>query len=138
MRFITTNEQIKAANSAATVDLSIESINSYGENVEQKLVGILGESTILEIEASTPTLTVFRRAIVELTLASYASSGAILISNSGIHVSKAASLLPASDKKLIMFRMDSTNRGWQAFEQLVTLMEGNIASFPSWRNSQNR
>lgn len=138
MRFLTTDAQIKAANSAVTVGLTIQSINSYGEAIEHELVSILGEETIVQIESNVTALSIFRRAIMELTLASYASSGAILISNSGIHVSKSNTLLPASDKKLIMFRTDATTRGWKAFEQLITLMEANFILYSSWRDSQHR
>lgn len=138
MRFLTTDAQIKAANSAVTVDLSIQAINSYGEDIENELVSILGEETIIQIESNTSALANFRRAIIELTLASYASSGAILISNSGIHVTKSNTLLPASDKKLIMFRTDATTRGWRAFEQLITSMEANLFLYSSWRDSEQR
>jgi|SRR5690606_5203191 len=138
MRFITAVEQLKEANSAISVDFELDSIASYINEVENTLIFIIGEQASNEIEAFPRALETIRRAIVDLALFSYSSSGAVEISNIGITVSKSDKYLPASDKKLLNFRMDAGDRGSQAVEQLISIMEANAADFPLWRTSQKR
>src|SRR5690606_40256679 len=138
MRIITNVEQLKEANSAVSVDLALASLASYIDTAEAEIIAIIGEATLTEVLASTIGLSLIRRAVVDLALADYSSSGAIEISDKGIHVTKSEKYLPASDKKLINFRLDSFNRGWRSFEQLIMFMEVSPMGYPQWRASQNR
>lgn len=138
MRIITQVEQLKEANSAVSVDLALASLASYIDNAEAEFIAIIGEAALTEVMALPVGLSLIRRAVVDLALAEYSSSGAIEISDKGIHVTKSEKYLPASDKKLLNFRLDSFNRGWRSFEQLIANMEANSAVYPQWRASQNR
>ncbi|MGJ1295532.1 DUF6712 family protein [Sphingobacterium spiritivorum] len=138
MEFITNKEELKAAYSALTVDLSLKSISSFIDAVEYKLRAILGTDTADKIKNDPLALESIRKSIANLSLESYSSSGAILISDSGIHVSKSDKLLPASDKKLLSFRRDCKERGWTAFEQLIAVIESKTDVFSEWKDSQER
>src|SRR5690606_10787594 len=138
MRIITEVEQLKEANSAVSVDLELASLASYIDNAEAEIISLIGEAALTEVLALPVGLSLIRRAVVDLALAEYSSSGAIEISDKGIHVTKSGKYLPASDKKLLNFRLDSFNRGWRSFEQLIANMEANAAVYPQWRASQNR
>lgn len=138
MIFVTNDEQIKEACSGVNVDFSIHSLLSYLEDAEEKLCKIIGEASNDEILADVAALKAMRKAIVNLALDAYASTGAVQVSDSGIHVSKSDKLLPASDKKLLSFRRDAKERGWQSFEMLISIMEGRKVDFPTWGASEHR
>lgn len=138
MIFVTNDDQIKEACSAVTVDLSIESLTSFLEDVEHSIIQMVGSESTAAILANTVALNAMRRTIVNLTLDKYASSGAVQISDAGIHVTKNDKKLPASDKKLLMFRRDAKERGWTAFEQLISIMESKKLDFSIWATSVER
>src|SRR5690606_6241420 len=138
MRFITAVEQLKEANSAISVDFELDSIASYINEVENTLIFIIGEQASNEIEAFPRALETIRRAIVDLALFSYSSSGAVEISNIGITVSKSDKYLPASDKKLLNFRMDAGDRGSQAVEQSIAILQPNAIDLPLLHTPQKR
>lgn len=138
MRIITQVEQLKEANSAVSVDLELASLASYIDNAEAEIIRIIGEATLTEVLDAPVGLSLLRRAVVDLALADYSSSGAIEISNKGIHVTKSEKYLPASDKKLLNFRLDSFNRGWRSFEQLIVVIEASPMGYPQWRASHHR
>lgn len=138
MLFVTNDDHIKDACSAVTVDFRIDSLLSFLKEMEHALLVIVGEASAPEILANPTALDAMRRAIVNLTLDKYSSSGAVQISDSGIHVSKTDKKLPASDKKLLMFRRDAKERGWTAFEQLISIMESKKVDFPIWGGSNER
>lgn len=138
MKYLTTSEQLKKANSSVTQDLKIESLESFVDDAELQVANMLGEPTLAEIELSEIAITILRRAIANFALASYISSGVVQIDDSGIFVIRSNSKAPASDKKLLTYRLDATNRAWQHMEQLVGYMDGAPTTFPEWINSSFR
>lgn len=140
MIFVTTDEQLKEACSAVTVDLRIESVRSFLLEVETDFILIIGKVAKDELVAAPDhEATVFiRAASVHLALAAYASSGSMQISDSGMHVSKSDRLLPASDKKIVNFRRDHHRTGWAFFEKAVQAMDGDAVAFAGWRASEER
>ena len=138
MRIITDVDQLKEACSGVSVLLSLESLTSFIDDVETRVVLMIGEPALANVLGHPLAYGVLRRVVVNLALDGYASTGAIQISDSGIHVSKSEKLLPASDKKLLAFRRDAKERGWSAFEQLVSVMEGNKPVFTGWHGSEYR
>lgn len=140
MIWVTTNEQLKAAVSAVTVDLSIDSVGSFLLDAESDFVLLIGSVARDELKAQPDHIaTVYiRAAAVNLALAAYASSGAMLISDAGMHVTKSDRNLPASDKKIVAFKRDRYKAGWGYFEKCVAQMEADAVAFPGWKASEER
>lgn len=140
MDFVTTDEQLKKACSAVTVDLSLDSVQSFLVEAESDFIRIIGTAAKDELKAHANHLATeyIRAAAVSLALAEYSSSGALLIQDSGMHVSKSDHLLPASDKKIVAFKRDSYRRGWEFFEKCISQMEADTAAFPNWKVSVER
>lgn len=140
MAFITTNEQIKEANSSVTVDLSIASLRSFIADAEDKFRPIFGISAFEELEAKTEekAFKKMQTAIVNMALFFYADSGQLLISDTGMQVAKSANKLPASDKKIIAFKRGVFRKAWASFEQCLMFMEAEREKFPVWNVSKNR
>lgn len=130
--------QLKEANSAVSNDFDIVGLRTFIERAEDEVVLLIGEAAADEVLANTAALGVIRRCLADLALDGYASSGAILISNSGIQVATGSNRAPASDKKLLAFRRDARERGWQAFEQLILVMERQPTGFDGWKASGER
>lgn len=138
MRFITSQEQLKQANSSVTADLDLSSVRSYITNAEMEVLTIIGEATAVQIEGNVVALEILRMVVVDLSLANYSSSGAVQMDNTGIFVVKSDSNLPASDKKLLAFRQDATERAWQNFDRLTVYLDGNPSVFTAWKDSEQR
>lgn len=140
MDFVTTNEELKKACSAVTVDLSLDSVRSFLVEAESGFIRIIGNDAKDELTAQPGSIAMeyMRAASVNLALAEYASSGALLIQDSGMHVSKSDRLLPASDKKIVAFKRDSYRRGWEFFEKCIAQMEADADAFPEWKASEER
>lgn len=138
MIYLTTSEQLKAANSSVAKGLDIESLESFVDEAEFEVMNILGEATISQILPNAIPATLLRKVIANIALANYASSGAIIIDNSGIHVVKASNKAPASDKKLLNFKADTFERTWKSLEQLISYLEANIATYTAWKSSTFR
>lgn len=138
MRFITSKEQLKEANSAVATDLDLSSVRSYITNAEMEVLQVVGEATAVQIEGNTVALAMLRMVVVDLALANYSSSGAIQMDNAGIFVVKSDRKLPASDKKLLAFKQDAIERAWKNFEILVGYLEGNSSIFTAWKSSDQR
>ncbi|HWK58736.1 MAG TPA: DUF6712 family protein [Parapedobacter sp.] len=140
MIWVTTDEQLKAAVSAVTVDLSIDSLGSFLLEVESDFILLIGKLAKDELVALPDHIaTVYiRAAAVNLALAAYASSGAMLISDAGMHVTKSDRNLPASDKKIVAFKRDRHKVGWGYFEKCVAQMEADAVAFPGWKASEER
>ena len=140
MIWVTTDEQLKAAVSAVTVDLRIDSVGSFLQDVESDFILLIGKVAKDELAAKPDHIaTVYiRAAAVNLALAAYASSGAMQISDAGMHVSKSDRLLPASDKKIVAFKRDRYKAGWGYFEKCVAQMEADEVAFPGWKASEER
>lgn len=140
MIWVTTDEQLKKAVSAVTVDLSINSIDSFLLDVESDFLMLIGKVAKDELVALPDHIaTVYMRAAcVNLALAAYASSGAMQISDAGMHVTKSDRLLPASDKKIVAFKRDRYRAGWGYFEKCVAQMEADAVAFPGWAASEER
>lgn len=140
MAFITNDQEIKKANSSVTIDLSIESLRSFLADAEDrfmKLIGVLPFQE-LEVKEDTDAHKKMKSAIVNLALFYYADSGQLLISDSGMHVSKSTNLLPASDKKIVSFKKGVSEKAWADFETCVFLMETQKAEFIVWHAGEDR
>lgn len=140
MAFITTIDQIKKANSSVTVDLSINSLRSFLADAEDRFLNIFGTDSFAELEGKTSenAYEKMKSAIVNLALWLYADSGQLLVSDSGMHVSKSPTLLPASDKKIVSFKRGVYRKAWGCFEQCLRYLEAGKLVFPVWHNSDQR
>lgn len=140
MSFITNNEELKEANSSLTIDLSIESLRSFLADAEDRFMKIIGLLPFGELKekAETDAHKKMKSAIVNMALFYYADSGQLLISDSGMHVSKSQTLLPASDKKIVSFKKGVSEKAWSDFEMSVFLIEALEADFPVWHASEDR
>lgn len=106
MAFITTNEQLKKANSSLTVNLEIKSLLSFLADAESEFRSVIGFDAFVELEGKETLFSyeAMCSAIVNLALYHYADSGQLLISDAGMQVAKSDSRLPASDKKIVSFK----------------------------------
>ncbi|MFD2741964.1 MULTISPECIES: DUF6712 family protein [Sphingobacterium] len=138
MRIVTQDDQIKEACSGVDVNFSLVGLQTFIDDAEFEILQLIGDNSLPELLADNFGARILRKAVVNLSLDGYASTGAVQISNSGIHVMKSGTMLPASDKKLITFRRDAKERGWKAFEQLLSYMESHKKSFPLWHSSIER
>lgn len=138
MKYLTSVDQIKLANSSIANDFEIKSITSFINQIELELILLIGESTLDKVETNPIAINILRSAITDLSLAAYTSSGSVLMDNSGIFVLKSDKKLPASDKKLLNFKMEASERGWRFIEQLVSYLESNLAVFIEWKESDQR
>jgi len=140
MIWVTTDDQLKAAVSSVTVDLRLESIGSdlrYAESEFIRLIGSVAANELKENDDHLATVYI-RSAAVNLALAHYADSGSLLISDSGMHVSKSNNLVPASDKKIVAFKRGRFQDGWGYFEKCVAQMEAAGETFSGWLASEER
>jgi len=138
MKYLTSTEQIKLANSSIANNFEIKSISSFINRVELELILLIGETTLNKVVANSIAVDILRSAITDLALAEYTSSGSVLLDNSGIYVLKSDNKLPASDKKLLNFRMEALERGWRCVEQLVIYLESKPTEFTEWKDSEER
>lgn len=140
MAFISNDQELKEANSSVTIDLSIESLRSFLEDAEDRFMKIIGLLPFEELKEkeSSEVHHKMKSAIVNLALFLYADSGQLLISDSGMHVSKSTSLLPASDKKIVSFKKGVSEKAWADFETCVYFMETMKAEFPIWHAGEDR
>ncbi|MDX3913773.1 MAG: hypothetical protein QHC79_09555 [Pseudosphingobacterium sp.] len=139
MKFINSSPQIKQYNSSVTVNLSFESMESFLQDAENKVIAIIGEETADAIAASTDFVaTLVKAAVVNFALADYSDSGALLISDSGMHVVKGDSKLPASDKKIVAFKRSCVEKAWKALEGAIYQMELHVEDWPIWYLSADR
>lgn len=138
MKYLTTPEQLKLANSSIAIDFQIASIESFINLVEIELLQLIGETTLDKILTDPIAINILRRAITDLSLAQYTNSGSVLLGNSGIYVSKSDRTLPASDKKLLNFKTEALERGWNYVEQLVVYLESKSVEYNEWKDSEER
>lgn len=133
---MTNNAHVKEACSAVDKNFRLDSMATFVVSVEQDIERLLGDATCEAILADAIIVNVIRRCVVDLALAAYTSSGALQISDVGIQVATGNNRAPASDKKLLTFKRDATERGWLAFEQVVLLLERHRVS--AWLESEER
>ena len=138
MKYLTSVDQIKLANSSIANDFEIKSIASFINQIELELILLIGETTLDKVATNPIAINILRSAITDLSLAAYTSSGSVLMDNSGIFVLKSDKKLPASDKKLLNFKMEASERGWRFIEQLVNYLESNHTVFIEWKESNQR
>ncbi len=136
MIFFINDADFRQSCSAVNADFSLDSISTYIESVEIEIEKLIGVDTCAAVLADAAILKVMRRCIADLSLASYASSGAIMISDAGIQVAVGTNRAPASDKKLMAFKRDAIERGWSTFEQVIVLLERSTISI--WKDSDYR
>lgn len=138
MKYLTSIDQIKLANSSIANNFEIKSIASFINKVELELILLIGETTLDKVETNSIAVHILRSAITDLSLAEYTSSGSVLLDNSGIYVLKSDNKLPASDKKLMNFKMEALERGWRYIEQLIVYLESKLTDFTEWKDSKER
>lgn len=123
MRYFKNDSEFKAACSALDSGFQIDSIRTYVQDQEYKIESLIGEATAEAILSDPDLLEVMRGCVANLALAAYTSSGAVMVSNAGIQVATGSNRAPASDKKLMAFKRDATERGWSNFERLISMLE---------------
>lgn len=138
MKYLTTQEQLKLANSSIANNFEIKSIASFINKVELELIFLIGEETLNKVVINSVAVDILRSAITDLALAEYTSSGSVQLDNSGIYVLRSDNKLPASDKKLLNFKMEALERGWRYIEQLVVYLESKPSEFTEWKDSNKR
>ncbi|MDB4919846.1 MAG: hypothetical protein JWQ54_1829 [Mucilaginibacter sp.] len=128
---------------AINVDLSYEAITSFIDDAElnhiipaigyplyNALLAAITTNTLTEKQ--TRALALIRKAEANFTIHYFVAFGAVGITESGIYVTKDATHLPASDKKLYLLRMQSRADGFRALEAAVNYLEANLADFPAY------
>lgn len=138
MRYLTTIDQLKSANSSIANDFQIKSIESFINQVELDFILLIGERTLDAVQNNPIAINILRSAITDLALAAYTSSGSVLLDNSGLYVLRSDKKLPASDKKLLNFKSEALDRGWKFVEQLINYLESKPDIFSEWNASVQR
>ncbi len=138
MKYLTSSDQIKLANSSIANNFDIKSLASFINKVELELILLIGDTTLDKAAVNPVAVNILRSAITDLSLAQYTSSGSVLLDDSGIFVSRSDKKLPASDKKLLNFKMEALERGWTAIEQLIIYFEAKPLDFVEWKDSEER
>lgn len=123
MRYFKNDSEFKEACSAIDAKFELDSIRTYVLDAEYSIEPIIGIATAEAVSEDNDLLSVMRSCIANLALGAYTSSGAVMISNAGIQVATGSNRAPASDKKLMAFKRDAMERGWQNFERLITMLE---------------
>lgn len=146
MALIDNPEEIKKHNSAVSITLKLADIQSFiDDSVNQHLIPAIGRDAYDDLVAGragyplnskqSVAFLLLQKAAVGFILAYYTNSGALQITSAGITVSKGPNTLPASDKKLMVFKRDNFDRGYNNLELLVNYLEANIDDFILYKGS---
>lgn len=131
-------QQIKNAVGAADKNIVPSTLRSYIESAEDELTLTIGTATADKILTDEDASAIARRIVGNWAFEIYANSGAIRISDAGIHVEVGQNRSVASDKKILAFRRDCQELGCKALEELINMLEVRSAEYGEWRNSDER
>lgn len=149
MALIDTAEELQAANSSITKQLSVSSLQSFLDTAEWNIITpvvgfeqlqelIAGKDAFAEGSAELQALRLLQRAAVNLALAEYAAFGAVVVDDMGIGVLSGDKKAPASDKKVMALRKQASAYGWGALEQCLRFFENNLGRFAKYTASGER
>lgn len=145
MSLINSNQEIKRHNSAVSIDLTIESVQSFiDDGINRNIIPKIGRVFFNEIVDARDNLTsdqkivfnLLQKSCIGFMMAYYSTSGALQISDAGISVLKGANNLPASDKKLMALKKESYQIGYHSLEQAVNYISESPAKFPTYQASK--
>ena len=144
MALIENREELKNDNSSVTVNLSVDSLQSFLDDaINQHIIPAIGRDTYnlllskdFEALSAEETLLLFvQKAVVNFALAYYSNYGSLQLSDSGAHVTQSDGMRAASDKKIMQLRKESFRAGFAALEYAVEFLEKNLATFVAYSAS---
>lgn len=149
MRLIESNAEIKRHNSSVTVQLEVESIQSFLDDAENThIIPAIGREAFTalvndkagytESSKQKTLLLILQKACVNFALHYYADNGALVIDDSGIAVLYSEKKRPASDKKLLAFKRQCLSVGYNSLELAISYLEANVNDFAEYKTSAER
>jgi hypothetical protein len=138
--------EIKKHDGAIASGIDLVNIQSFiDEGIERHLIPAIGYTQFTQLvaaklastsEKQTRVLDMLQKSAVGFMVYYWADQGAVEFSDKGIHVSKSATMLPASDKKIISLKKQNIFSAYAALELAVSFLSENGNDFPLYKESQ--